>query len=71
MGGLENMDIESIDIERLRSDLEDYFGTAIAYNPFGVADVISVDMASDAKLISIALENGFNLDDYEIDRSRN
>lgn len=64
------MEYDNIDFVRLRSDLENYFGTAIYANPFAVADVINVDSVSDYGLITIALQNGFDLDEYKIDLSR-
>ena len=54
-----------MDLERLREDLKDYFGTAISFNPMAVIELSEVESASDDKLISIALKNGFNLSDYE------
>lgn len=58
------MNLDNIDFARLRSDLENYFGTAIASNPFAVADVVNVDSVDDFSLIKIALDNGFDLNNY-------
>ena len=57
--------MNNIDYERLRKDLIDYFGSATPM--FGVAymDVIRVENASYQELIKIAIENGFDLSDYE------
>ena len=60
------MDID-IDIDELRDDLINYFGTAMSCNPIAMADLINVESASDEEIISIALSNGFNLEDYEIE----
>ena len=56
----------SIDTEQLRSDLIDYFGSATQVNGFAIVDVIEIETADVNKLIDIAIENGFNLDDYYI-----
>ena len=57
----------NIDIEKLRSDLLDYFGTAMA-SGFGMAvmDLSRVERASEEELINIALDCGFDLNDYVV-----
>ena len=59
--------MENIDYEKLRSDLIDYFGTAMT-SGFGVAiiDLSRVERASENELINIALQCGFDLTDYVI-----
>ena len=62
-----------IDIDDLRSDLINYFGTASSYNPVTMMDLIEVERASDEKVVQIALQNGFDLGKYEVttnDRTR-
>ena len=54
----------TIDIERLRSDLIDYFGSAMYLYPVAVMDVTEVEMASPEQLLIIARRNGFDLNDY-------
>ena len=56
----------TIDIEALRRDLMDYFGSATPMFPQAYMDVIEVQNASANKLIQIALQNGFHLEDYQI-----
>ncbi|MBQ8427547.1 MAG: hypothetical protein IJX16_07320 [Clostridia bacterium] len=56
----------NIDFDKLREDLIDYFGTAMGTFPIAVMNVAEVESASDRELISIATQNGFNLEDYEI-----
>ncbi len=56
----------TIDIEALRSDLIDYFGTATTYNPMATADLISVENASPEELIRMAQSIGLDLSNYEI-----
>ena len=60
-----NGDIMIIDVDRLRSDLIDYFGSATPMYGVAFMDVIRVENASDEEVVRIALENGFNLYDYE------
>lgn len=56
----------NIDIEELRKDLEDYFGSAM-FNAGEVAmiDLQEIEKASEEELINIAISNGFNLNDYK------
>ena len=55
----------NIDIERLRKDLLDYFGSAMFSGfPMAMMDVSRVENASADTLIRIASENGFNLNKY-------
>ena len=55
-----------VDINRLREDLINYFGTAIFYNPIAIMELEEVKKASESKLIEIAIKNGFDLDNYKI-----
>lgn len=54
-----------IDYEKLRSDLIDYYGSAMMYNPMAVVELGIVESASFDKLIDIAIQNGFDLNKYE------
>lgn len=60
----------NIDYEKLRKDLIDYFGSATSFYGAAYMDVIRVENASYEELISIALNNGFNLSDYEYEYNR-
>ena len=60
----------TIDIEKLRGDLIDYFGTAMQYNPVALMDLTKVENASPDELINIALKNGFDLEYYEGGKGR-
>lgn len=53
-----------IDYEKLRSDLEDYFGTAMMSNPMAIINLSDVSRASEEELIKIAYQNGFDINDY-------
>lgn len=55
----------NIDIERLRKDLLDYFGSAMFSGfPMAMMDVMKIQNASADTLIRIASENGFDLSKY-------
>lgn len=54
----------TIDVERLRRDLIDYFGTAMGVLPTAMMDLSEVKKALPEKLIEIAKKNGFDLRDY-------
>lgn len=55
------------DIENLRNDLVNYFGTAMTNSfPMAVIDLNRVMSASSEELIKIAKANGFNLNNYII-----
>ena len=56
----------TIDIEALRRDLMNYFGSASPMFPQAYMDVIEVQNASANELVQIALRNGFRLEDYQI-----
>ena len=57
--------MEDLDIEKLREDLIDYFGTAMNSGyPMSMMDISRVERASASELIRIAKNNGFNLNDY-------
>ncbi len=60
----------TIDIDALRNDLINYFGSAMQYNKVAMMDLIKVEQASDNEIVNIALKNGFNLYDYEIKGKR-
>ncbi len=54
----------TIDVERLRRDLIDYFGTATGMFPVAMMELSQVQNASPEMLIEIARKNGFDLRDY-------
>lgn len=57
--------VNEINIEKLRKDLIDYFGTAMFNaSPFAIMNLTEVENANSDKLIQIALKNNFNLEDY-------
>lgn len=56
----------TIDVDELRDDLIDYFGSATPEYPVAYMDVIKVQNASPYELVQIAIENGFDLNNYKI-----
>lgn len=56
----------NIDLEKLREDLIDYFGTAMGAFPIAVMNVAEVETATERELIRIATKNGFDLSEYVI-----
>lgn len=59
-----NISIEDIDVNRLRNDLIDYYGSASLYSPQAIIDLSKVENASPYELVMIAINNNFDLEDY-------
>ena len=58
---------KNIDINKLRDDLINYFGTAMFNaSPLAMIELSKVEKANDKQLIEIAIKNNFDLKDYEI-----
>ena len=56
-----------IDIEKLRKDVMDYYGTAAASGfPMAIIELSQAESASDEKLISIAQKIGIDLRNYMV-----
>lgn len=60
----------TIDVDKLRDALIDYFGTAMQFNPQAVIELGEVENASPERLVEIALANGFDLSDFEVSKGR-
>ena len=60
----------TIDVDKLRDALIDYFGTAMQFNPQAVIELSEVESASPERLVEIALANGFDLSDFEVNKGR-
>lgn len=57
------LNIEDIDIERLRADLLDHFTAAyFTISPIALMDMTEVENASDEEIINIAIRNRFDLE---------
>ena len=55
-----------IDISKLRSDLEDYYGSAMFCSfPAAVVELTQVENASPQELVELSRRAGFDLNDYE------
>lgn len=55
-----------IDIERLRKDLINYYGTAMfSASPMALMDVSKAEKASEQELIHMAKSAGLNLNRYQ------
>ena len=56
-----------IDIQKLRNDIKDYYGTAV-FNGFPMAmiDVINVDRLSDQEIVDLVLKKKMSLEKYFI-----
>lgn len=60
-----------IDIEKLRKDLIDYYGTAMFNaSPLAIIELTKVENASPQELINIALKNNFDLTKYETNNKK-
>lgn len=62
-------ELDSIDIERLRSDLDEFLKGAYFAGGFGAALVESIDLtyASTEEVVRIAISKGFNISNYIIE----
>ena len=61
------MEIDNYDIDAIRADLEDYYGTGmINVSPFAMVDLINLDNKSDYEILSLAVSIGMNIDNYYI-----
>ena len=58
------------DYDRLRRDLVEYFGSALAFNPMAIMDLNKVQNASNIELEEIARKNKIALTDYVINVKR-
>ncbi len=59
------IDVNSIDIERLRNDLiNEFMGIAFAISPVAFMNVAEVEKATPEELVEIAINNGFSIENY-------
>ena len=59
-----------INIDELRNDLLNYYGSAMTVFPQAVVEFTEVQNASNEKLIEIAILNGFDLENYSDTKRR-
>ena len=57
--------MDSREIEQLRKELEDHYGTAMQFFPQAVMDLSEVEQASPEELIRMAKELGYDIPDDE------
>ena len=63
------MNTENIDIEALRQDIIDYYGTAAyGFYPAAYTDVASIENATDEEVVKKAMELHFDLNKYKMGR---
>lgn len=56
---------KNININELRNDLINYFGTAMVnVSSLAMIDLLKIENANDEELIKIAIENNFDLNEY-------
>lgn len=60
------IDLDDIDIDQLRKDLENFFQAGYFAGGFGAAliDLSEVERASDSEVVQIAINNGFDIRKY-------
>ena len=60
-----------IDIDKLRKDLIDYFGTAMyTISPLAMINLSKIENANKTDLIKIALANNIDLNKYKYNKNR-
>lgn len=58
--------MNNINIEKLKQDLIDYFGTAMfSVSPLSIFELSKIEKATDEEIIEIALKNNFDLNNYK------
>ena len=63
--------MEEIDINKLKQDLKDYYESAYFTLGYGAAlmDSFDLDNLSDEEIISKAIDNGLNIENYIVNNS--
>ena len=57
----------NIDVEKIREDLMDYYGTAMFNaSPLAMIELTKIEKATDKEIIQIAIDNKFDLNEYVI-----
>lgn len=56
-----------VDVEQLRKDLKDYYGTAMCSGlPMAMMELAKIEKASEQELVRIAQKNRMNMTKYNI-----
>lgn len=59
------IDVESVDVDKLRKDLIEHFTAAMfIVSPVAMLDLSKVERVSNEEIIKIAIENKFDLNKY-------
>ena len=65
------IDVSEYDVDAIRRDLEDYYGTAMVnVSPFAMVDLIDLSNKSDYEIIVMAKNIGLNINNYNIGKSK-
>ncbi|MBR3161339.1 MAG: hypothetical protein IKF19_01250 [Bacilli bacterium] len=65
------INIDDINIEKLRKDLIDYYTSAMFIaSPIAILDLTKVEKANDEEIVTIAINNKFDLNNYLKSRRR-
>ena len=57
----------TIDVDRLRRDVIEYYGTAMFNaSPMAIMELSKAESASDEEIVNMALQAGLDLTDYEV-----
>ena len=54
--------MDDLEIEELRHQLMDYYGTAMGFFPQAVIDLSRIEQASPSEVVSMARELGYDVD---------
>jgi len=55
---------ELFDVELLRKDLINYYGSASMYNPNAMADLLEIERLNDNELVEFAIDHDIDLSKY-------
>ena len=65
---MEYIDISDIDIDRLRDNLINYFGTASIEIPYAKYSLYEISSLDDDALVEFAIANNFDITNYIIEK---
>ena len=58
------INIDDYNIDGIREELYDYYGTAREVSPYAEADLVDLDNKSDYEILVTAINVGINIDRY-------
>ncbi len=63
------IDLDEIDYKKLKNDLTDYFGTGMTnISPIMMIELSKIDKCTKEKLVKLAINNGFDISKYYINK---